>query len=88
MGFELFFDLRADWRTVAGSRAATHAMQRWANDPVLGTARSPDELLARTAAGADCADAGSDLRALVFAAGRSAVRRASGQCTSGTARQE
>src|SRR5581483_11515784 len=65
MSFELFFDLDADWRIVAGSRAATDAMQRWANDPVLGACRSLDELLARTAAGADRADAESVLRALV-----------------------
>ena len=65
MGFELFFDLDDDWRILVTSRAGQHALDRWADDPVLAGTSSLDELLARTARHADGDDADAVLRALL-----------------------
>lgn len=65
MAFALFTDLDADWRIIAGGRAAQDALRRWAPDPVLGSAVCLDDLLARTARGADPTDADALLRALL-----------------------
>src|SRR5437870_4739679 len=65
MCFQLFTDLDADWRVFVSSGAAQRALERWASDPVFDGARDLDEILARTARGADPVDADAVMRALV-----------------------
>ena len=65
MSFPLFTDLDSDWCAVAASQRARDALERWADDPVLGGARSLDDFLARTGKGGDPGDADAVLRALM-----------------------
>ncbi|MGH9014409.1 MAG: hypothetical protein ACRDZ1_10805 [Acidimicrobiia bacterium] len=65
MGFELFAALDFDWRLAVSSRAAQAALRRWRGDPVLGRLRDLDEILERTARGADRRDANAVLTALL-----------------------
>jgi hypothetical protein len=65
MSFPLFTDLDSDWCAVATSQGARAALERWADDPILGGARSLDDLLARTGKGGDPGDADAALRALM-----------------------
>ena len=65
MSFPLFTDLDSDWCAVAASQRARDALERWGDDPILGGARSLDDLLARTGKGGDPGDADAVLRALM-----------------------
>jgi DNA-directed RNA polymerase specialized sigma24 family protein len=65
MGYELFGALELDWRLVAESRAAKDALRRWSDDPTLRRLRTLDDVLARTARGADKSAANAVLGALI-----------------------
>lgn len=65
MSLDLFATLDAEWQTVTSSRAARDAVCTWASDPVLRSLRDLDDVLVRTVAGSNRADADATLRALV-----------------------